>query len=112
MKTLKEIKEIYAKSLNDDYDSYTWQYLISNNSIRNMEHHHDAVAKLYAMEVTKQTLINISKKSQEMRYYIDEEETTNVDILNFKHRRSQSCYAVPKQTILNQSNIPTINEMD
>lgn len=65
MKTLEEIKEQYATSLNDDYETYTWQSLISGNGTRNMEHHHDAVAKLYAKEVSREALKNASSHFDE-----------------------------------------------
>lgn len=64
--------------------------------------------KEYAKLIGQKSLENASNKSQEMLYYIDDENTTNVGILNLNHRRLQTCYAVPKQTILNKNNIPLI----
>lgn len=105
MKTLELLKEEYA-ILFCQYPS--WEELLNDIPHHDIENHTDEVAKLFAKEVAKEALKNASEKSQLMMYYIDEEDTTNVDILNFKHRRIQSCYAVPKQSILNESNIPEL----
>lgn len=93
MKSYEDIVVEYSKERGlDDWEQF-------DNPSEYME-----IAKRYAIEVSKQTLINVAKKSQEMRYYIHEVK----DILDQPMRLSRCCYAVPKQTILNDNNIPIL----
>lgn len=106
MKTLEEIQEEVKSNLkNCNWPDKDVNQLYESVCVMTLV---EEVAYRYAKEVAKEALNNASEKSQLMMYYIDEEDTTNVDILNFKHRRIQSCYAVPKQSILNESNIPKL----
>lgn len=97
MKTLQEIlREKWEQNGNNSYfdDMYVGERIAIEEAM-----------KEYAKEVAKQALINASEKAQDMQYYTDKQEQ---DILGFTHRIIQSCYAVPKQSILNESNIPEL----
>lgn len=62
--------------------------------------------KEYSTEVSKETLKNVANKSQDMYYYKDEPQE---DIFgDLVLRKSYPCYGVPKQTILNDNNIPDL----
>ena len=92
MKTLQEVKEEYATSLNDVYSSYTWQSLLSSNSSRNMEHHYDSVMILYALEVAKQTQINCAENAKITQW----------------NEGYGVIHKVDKESIIKQSNIPKL----
>lgn len=64
---------------------------------------------IYAKEVARKALKNAADKSQEMMYYVIDEVDDNIEgLLRLKRRTFQPCYAVPKQTVLSESNIPEI----
>lgn len=110
MKNLDQIKEEYATSLNDDYGTYTWQSLISGNGTRNMEHHHDAVAKLYAKEVATETLKNASDNANIEEYDVSRREKyiCKNGRYSYSGDESEVRVYVNKQSILNETNIPKL----
>lgn len=88
MKTLQQIKETYAGTLG--YKS--WLFLMLNESAFKIQKYNDDVAKLYAKEVSLQSLKN-----------------ANDNVLKNKNKDwyDQNKKSI-KQCILNDKNIPTL----
>lgn len=85
--------------------TYPLEDILNNLSPEEIEEE----AHIYAKEVAKQSLVNASEKYQEMMYYVVDEADDNIEgLLRLKRRTIQPCYAVPKQTVLSESNIPEI----
>ena len=105
MKTLEEIKDEVAQEMGFlDWVEMFYEegYEIGDSGI-------DEVARRYAKEVARESLRNAADKYQDMLYYVVEETDSNIrGVLNIERRTLQPCYAVPKQTILNESNIPEL----
>ncbi|GEM_PF-1390387 len=99
MKTLQEIKDEYGYEAGFS----DWRVLVSYGE--DMDTHVDDVAKRFALEVAKQTLENVSSKSQEMIY---SRKMITRDILNEPIVLNQHCYAVAKHEILKETNIPEL----
>lgn len=93
MKTLELLKEEYA-ILFCQYPS--WEELLNDIPHHEIEKHTDEVAKLFAKEVAKEALKNASEKA-----LILLSACLGENSIDF-------CPSVDKQSILNESNIPTI----
>lgn len=102
MKTKEEIldKLVYERSNCDSFPEF-----IKCATIGSIENLVNDAMDYFAIEVAKQTLENIASKSQEMIY---SRKVITRDILNEPIVLNQHCYAVPKQTILNENNIPEL----
>lgn len=103
MKTLEEIKREYAQE-RGFMGLWHMEYegMLGSRDV-------GEVAKRYAKEVARKALKNAADKSQEMMYYVIDEVDDNIEgLLRLKRRTFQPCYAVPKQTVLSESNIPEL----
>lgn len=103
MKTLEEIKDEVAQ----EHGWTRWGKIHNESWVSNSVL--NEVAKRYAKEAAMQALKNAADKYQEMLYYVVEETDSNIrGVLKIERRTLQPCYAVPKQTILDEENIPEL----
>lgn len=85
--------------------TYPLEDILNNLSPEEIEEE----AHSYAKEVAREALKNAADKYQEMMYYVVDETDDNIEgLLRLKRRTIQTCYAVPKQTVLGESNIPEL----
>lgn len=98
MKSLKQIKEEYAI-----YHAYCdWNELIYSNDDPNyIDKCNDEVSKIHAKEVAKQALINASEKAVMCNKFGN-------DVGKFCFDVNEIKIFIDKQSILNESNIPTL----
>lgn len=96
MKTLIQVKDIYAQKQGKGYKNWAEFYfkeILENNGV-NSEFHFDFIAKMYAYNASEQTQRNCAE---------------NADTIEIEDAYGSTIDVVDKQSILSESNIPKLD---
>lgn len=95
MRTLQDIKDIYAQKQGKGYKNWPEFYLkeILENEGINSEYHFDFVSKMYAFEASIESLKNAGE---------------NADTIEIDNAYGSTIDVVCKQSILSETNIPEL----